>query len=80
MEQLSAVRTVLAKAWLGSGESDTYWYEGDPAQVEVERTDENEIRVGIVTSVGSSDDATIYFERSEAIRFMLAVAQAVGDR
>lgn len=80
MEQLSAVRIVLAKAWIGDGESDSYWVEGEPSSIEVERTDTDEIRVGVQLRNHDTDDATIYFERSEAIRFLLALAQAVGDR
>ena len=81
MEQLSAVRTVAGKAWLTDETQENYWAEGYPAEIEVERTEDDEIRVGVrLGNAISSDDATIYLSRSEAIRFVLAVAQAVGDR
>lgn len=84
MEQLSAVRSVLGTAYIGAEPEDgkelEYWIEGEPSRIEIERTDDNEIRIGVQTGGDSCDTATIYFERSEAIRFVLAVAQAVGDR
>ena len=81
MEQLSAVRSVLAKAWIAeSTESDDYWYEGETAEIQVERTDDNEVRIG--THVGGQlhESASVYLGRSEAIRLMLALAAAIGDR
>ena len=81
MEQLSAVRAVLGTAYIGNdGEEGDFWCEGEPARFEIERTDDNEIRVGVQIRGDHLDSATLYLERSEAIRFVLAVAQAVGDR
>lgn len=80
MEQLSAVRTVLGKVRMTDESRTDYWVEGEPSEIEIGRTDDNEIRVGIrLRGAVDTDDATIYFERSEAIRFLLALAQAVGD-
>lgn len=80
MEQLSAVRGVTGTTYIGDGTADEYWCAGEPAKFEVERTDDNEIRIGVQIRDSSSDDATLYLSRSEAIRLLLAVAQAVGDR
>jgi hypothetical protein len=81
METNSATRSVLANAWISSSvEPGDYWYEGITAEIEIERTDDDEIRVG--THVGGElhESASFYLTRSEAIRFVLAVAQAIGDR
>ena len=80
MEQLSAVRTLYGKTYIGDGETDSYWCEGEPCNVEVERTDDDEVRIGLTIRDSSSDDATLYMTRSEAVRLVLAIAQAVGDR
>jgi hypothetical protein len=82
MDKLSATRSVLAQAFIapGSDPDEGYWYEGASAEIEIERTDEDEIRVG--THVGGQlhESAGIYLKRSEAIRLMLALAGAIGDR
>lgn len=81
MDQLSAVRTVLAKAWLMDENRTDYWVEGEPSELEVERTDDDEIRLGIrLRGAVETDDGTLYLSRSEAIRLVLALAAAVGDR
>lgn len=83
MDKLSATRTITAASVFISGDgeaADEYWCEGEPARVEVERTDENEIRLGVAIRGNSSDDVTVFVERSEAIRLVLAIAAAVGDR
>lgn len=81
MDQLSATRTVLGKVWIAeSDEADAYWLEGEPAEIQVERTDEDEIRIGSMLSGQTHESASIYLSRSEAIRLVLAVAAAVGDR
>ena len=81
MDILSATRTVLAKAYITDGvEAEDYWYEGDPVEVQIERTDNDEIRVGIHISGSQTEAAGIYLSRSEAIRLILAVAASCGDR
>ena len=83
MEQLSAVRAVMGTTYIGNEnvpDDDPFWVEGEPARFEIERTDDNEIRIGVQIRGDHTDAATLYLERSEAIRFVLAVAQAVGDR
>jgi hypothetical protein len=64
----------------GAPDDDPYWCEGEPARFEIERTDDDEIRIGVQIRGDSSDSATLYVERSEAIRLVLAIAQAIGDR
>ena len=82
MEQLSAVRSVLGKTYIhdGSDNPDSFWCEGESAVFEIERTDDDEVRVGVIVRGDHDDSVTLYLERSEAVRFMLAIAQAVGDR
>ncbi len=81
MDKLSAVRTIMGSAYVGDGtEEQNYWCEGEPARIEFERTDEDEIRIGVQVGSGRGDDATIYLSRSEAIRAVLAIAAAVGDQ
>lgn len=83
METLSAIRSVTASSVYISDDSenvDGYWCEGEPANVQVERTDTDEIRLGVQIRGNSSDDVTVFLGRSEAIRLVLALAGAVGDR
>ena len=79
MNQLSAVRSVLAKAYVSDGGED-YWLNGEPAEIQIERTDNDEIRVGTHIHNETYEAAGIYLKRSEAIRMILALAHAVGDR
>lgn len=80
MDQLSATRTVLGKAWIaGSGSDDDYWLEGEAAEIQIQRTDDDEIRIGTHLH-DDQEAASLYLSRSEAIRLVLAVAAAIGDR
>ena len=82
MDQLSATRTVMGSAYIAA-ENDPdggYWCEGEPSRIEIERTDDNEVRIGIQIRGDHHDATTIYLERSEAIRMVLAIAQSAGDR
>lgn len=81
MEQLSAVRSVLGDIWVAaSNDADDYWSEGVPGEVQIERTDNDEVRIGFHLGGETHESAGVYLSRSEAIRLMLGVAQAVGDR
>jgi len=81
MDKLSAVRSIVANVWIGDGvDADSYWVEGEPVEVQVERTDTDEIRVGVHLNGQTQEAVGLYVKRSEAIRLMLAIAQAVGDR
>lgn len=53
-------------AWIGDGEED-YWAQQEACRVEVQRTDDNEIRLGVQLD-GDTDDATIYLTLGEASR------------
>lgn len=57
---------VPASAWLSNEDSDEYWCEGAKCTVEVEATDADEIRLGIVLGSEESDAATIYLSREVA--------------
>jgi len=84
MDQLSAVRSVMGTTFISDGadSEDPFWCEGEPARFEIERTDDNEIRIGVQIRGDHQDSATLYLERSEAIRLVLvlALAQSIGDR
>lgn len=81
MAQLSAVREVNAKLWLAESDgADDYWVEGELGRVQAERTDNDEIRVGLHLGTQTHESAGAYLNRSEAIRLMLALASAIGDR
>jgi hypothetical protein len=54
-------------------DNSSYWAEGDAARLEVERSDENEIRLGTMLRDSDTDDATFYMTEGEAIRLMLAL-------
>lgn len=82
MEQLSAVRSVMGTTFIGTEntpEDDPFWCEGEPARFEVERTGDDEIRIGVQIRGDHYDSATLYVQRSEAIRLVLAIAQSLGD-
>lgn len=67
---------VQADVWLSNEDSDEYWCEGAKATIEVEPTDADEIRVGIVLAPGESDAATIFLSRKEADRLARYLAAA----
>jgi hypothetical protein len=81
MDKLIATRSVLAEAFISeSAEADDYWYEGQSAEIQIERTDDNEVRIGTHVMGQLHESAGIYLKRDEAIRVLLALAQAIGDR
>lgn len=57
-----------ALAYIGTRDGGEYWAEGEACRVEVQRTDENEIRVGVQLRESETDDATLYLTVSEASR------------
>ena len=63
-------------AWLSNEDSDEYWAEGVKATIEVEVTDADEIRLGVVLENEESDAATIYLSRAEADRVSRFLAAA----
>lgn len=58
---------VKGTAWVAD-EGDSYWAEGEACDLEVQRTDDNEIRLGIRLGDSESDDATVYLTVAEASR------------
>lgn len=81
MDVLSATRTLSASAYIANSEApDDYWLEGEKVRVEIERTDNDEVRIGVHIAPHQVEAAGIYLSRAEAIRLVLAVAAAVGDR
>lgn len=81
MTEISAVRSVTGNAYIYDATTDADpWCDGGTVRVEVERSDEDEIRLGAVLRGDDSDSATIFLQRSEALRLVIALAQAIGDR
>ena len=64
-------------AYIGDEEGDEYWAEHVLCTAQVERTDENEIRVGIALNPGESDSATLYLTLAEASRLSHMLGLAV---
>jgi hypothetical protein len=77
MQQLERQVATKGKAWIGSPESDEYWCEGEDCEVEVERTDQDEIRVGIHLDPGGSEDAGFYVSNRQALSLLTALAKAL---
>jgi hypothetical protein len=73
--------TVNATVYLadapGTESATGYWAEGEAATVEIERTDRNEIRLGIQLHDSDTDDATIYLTDGEAARLMMLLGQGL---
>lgn len=79
---MSALLYVQAVAYIASGTgSADYWAEGEAARAEVQRTDENEVRIGLLLRDSESDDATIYLTVAEASRLahMLGIAVLANE-
>lgn len=68
---------VVGIAYVGDAEGDEYWAEHVTCTAEVERTDENEIRLGIALNPGESDSATLYLTLAEATRLAQMIKLAV---
>lgn len=66
---------VVGTAYISAKEGE-YWAEKEAANLEVQRTDENEVRIGLLLSGSGYDDATFYLTVAEASRLshMLGVA------
>jgi hypothetical protein len=58
---------VKGTAWI-SDNGDEYWAENEACTVEVQRTDENELRLGVQLHESESDDVTVYLTLGEASR------------
>lgn len=56
------------------------WAEDAAAQLVVERTDVNEIRLGIQLASLDFDHATFYLTESEAVRLALMIGKVALDR
>jgi hypothetical protein len=67
---------VKAKVWLGSEDSDEYWAEGADATIEVEPTDADEVRIGVVLPDEETDTASIYVSRATADKLARYLAAA----
>jgi len=58
---------VKGTAWVSDG--DDYWAENAACDVEVQRTDDNEVRLGVqLTGRDFGDEATVYLTLGEASR------------
>lgn len=55
-------------AYVGDEDGDEYWAEHVACELEVQRTDENEVRLGVILNPGESDTATVYLTLAEASR------------
>jgi len=71
---------VRGTAWIGSNNEDDYWAEGEACSLEVQRTDENEIRIGVQLHESDSDDATVYLTDGEAARLAHMLGAVILDR
>lgn len=71
-----------ARAWISdNNEEGTYWAENLTVRVEIQRTDENEVRIGVQTYEADTDDVTLYFTVAEASRLahMLGIAVLANE-
>lgn len=72
-----------ARVWMIQTDEGNYEVENESCIVEVQRTDENEVRIGITlySDPGSDDDATIYLTVAEAGRLahMLGIAVLANE-
>jgi hypothetical protein len=69
---------VKGEAWLNElEESGTYTIDGALCDVEIERTDTNEVRLGVKLGHSQVDNAMLYFTDGEALRLMAALGKAV---
>jgi hypothetical protein len=57
---------VQGSAWISNEDSDEYWAEGISCRVEVEVTDVDEIRLGVVLVSVDQEAAGIYLSRKNA--------------
>lgn len=76
---------VTGTTYISNGESgdpgDNYWAEAEACRAEVQRTDDNEVRVGILLRESESDDVTLYLTVAEAGRLahMLGIAVLANE-
>lgn len=71
-----------ARAWLNLDQEGDFQYEDAAARLEVQRTDDNEVRIGVqLRGEEGNDEATIYLTVSEAGRLahMLGVAVLANE-
>jgi hypothetical protein len=66
---------VRGTAWIGDG-GDEYWAQNQSGVAEVQRSDENEVHIGVRVGDSESDDASLYLTVAEASRLahMLGIA------
>ena len=67
---------VNASAFLGDEDQDGYWAEGVKCAVEVELTDTDEVRIGVVLPDEESDVVTLYVSRLTADKIARFLAAA----
>lgn len=68
---------VNGTVWITSDtDYENYWCEGAFCKVEIERTDQDKIRIGIRLSPDGSDDVTLSLSVSEAQRMMTFLGAA----
>lgn len=70
---------VNGSAWVSSEDSDEYWAEGVKCIVEVETTDADEVRVGILLVGEDTETAGVYLSRSSASDLAKFLAAAAVD-
>lgn len=58
-------------------EEQNWWAEGESARMEVQRTDDNEIRLGVMLRSDDFDAATFYCTPAEAARLAFMLGKAV---
>ncbi len=69
--------TAEARAWLNLTDEGNFKDEDAAVRVEVQRTDDNEVRIGIVLRGSDGDDATLYLTVAEAGRLAHLLGVAV---
>jgi hypothetical protein len=72
--------SVTGKTYISDNE-DGYWAESEACNVEVQRTDENEVRLGVLLTGSETDDVSIYLTVAEASRLahMLGIAVLANE-
>lgn len=77
----TTLREVNGKAYISEADNDGdgYWAEDVSCRVQFERTDGDEIRIGVMLPGEDQEAAGVYLRRSEAIRALLALAQSIGE-
>lgn len=70
-----------ARVWIGMTEEGDFEREDASCRVEVQRTDDNEVRLGVQLRGSDTDEATVYLTLAEASRLahMLGIAVLANE-